>query len=69
MESQAKEFNTSGKDDSQSDDGKQSNREGMSDNQSDICKKKKEKIKSQNHLGQIVRHKMNKVMEYVRTGL
>ena len=30
-ESQAKEFSKSGKDDSQSDDGKQSNREGMSD--------------------------------------
>ena len=44
MESQAKEFNKSGKDDSQSDDGKQSNREGMSDNQSDICKEKEERV-------------------------
>ena len=44
MDSQAKEFNKSGKDNSQSDDGKQSNIEGMSDNQSNICKEKEEKF-------------------------
>ena len=68
MESQAKEFNKSGKDDSQSDDGKQSNREGMSDKVI-FARRKRKRSLSQNHLGQIVRHKMNKVMEYIRTGL
>ena len=44
MDSQAKKFNKSGKDDSQSDDGNHSNTEGMSDNQSDICKETEEKV-------------------------
>ena len=44
MDSQAKKFNKSGKDDSQSDDGNHSNTEGMSDNQSDIGKETEEKV-------------------------
>ena len=44
MDSQAKKFNKTGKDDSQWDDENHSNTEGMSDNQSDICKETEEKV-------------------------